>query len=276
MALCGATHVTSGFEQQRDKTRIPVPPEIATKIRFDSDLTCCKCRERGKPHQIHHIDEDASNNAESNLAVLCLECHNETQVAGGFGRKLDAVTVREYRDDWVARVKTRRETADLLAAQNMAETVSKNIEHSGSPRASRFPSHPAFRAYVFSLPTLLANARRQAQWMCPGESTVDMIERSNTAIEVVLQVLINLANWYPENHFGNQPADAYFSQYAAERFVWHRATLEPDGPGKSGTIVGPMTARAVLRDLQAAVRDIVSVHALSWKQTEVDEWLNRF
>ncbi len=55
---------------------------------FASDSTCCVCRERGKAVQVHHIDEDPSNNTPANLAVLCLECHNQTQVSGGFGRKL--------------------------------------------------------------------------------------------------------------------------------------------------------------------------------------------
>lgn len=77
---------------------------------FLSDRTCCVCRVRDprKILQIHHIDEDPSNNSRQNLAVLCGQCHNETQIRGGFGRKLDAEQVILYRDDWLRQVAQRR------------------------------------------------------------------------------------------------------------------------------------------------------------------------
>src|SRR6266487_675808 len=50
------------------KARIPIPSETAASVLFRSDRTCCICRERGKPNQIHHIDEDPANNDPANLA----------------------------------------------------------------------------------------------------------------------------------------------------------------------------------------------------------------
>jgi hypothetical protein len=67
--------------------------------------------------QIHHVDEDPSNGSFDNLAVLCLECHTETQVQGGFCRKLDADQVILYRDDWFAVVARERAAARTLAAE---------------------------------------------------------------------------------------------------------------------------------------------------------------
>lgn len=69
-------------------------------VLFESDRTCCVCRVKGKPVQIHHIDDNPSNNWRSNLAVLCFDCHRDTQITGGFDRKLDADQVILYRDDW--------------------------------------------------------------------------------------------------------------------------------------------------------------------------------
>lgn len=86
------------------KNRISIPPGIAAKALFLSDRTCCVCRVKGKPVQIHHVDSDPSNNDLRNLAVLCFDCHCETQVKGGFHRKLDAEQVFLYRDDWFAAV----------------------------------------------------------------------------------------------------------------------------------------------------------------------------
>jgi len=88
---------------------VPIPPETAANVLFDSDRTCCVCRTKGKPVQIHHLDGDNSNHSVENLAVLCFDCHTETQVQGGFHRKLDAEQVVLYRNDWrniVARERT--------------------------------------------------------------------------------------------------------------------------------------------------------------------------
>ncbi len=84
------------------KDREAIPPEVAAKVLFLSDRTCCVCRTKGKPVQIHHIDENPANNDLSNLSVLCFDCHTETQIRGGFHRKLDAEQIVLYRNDWVS------------------------------------------------------------------------------------------------------------------------------------------------------------------------------
>ena len=82
---------------------------MAAQVLFESDRTCCVCRARGRPVQLHHIDGDPSNSKPDNLAVLCFDCHRETQVRGGFDRKLDALQIQLYRSDWLSRVTTRRD-----------------------------------------------------------------------------------------------------------------------------------------------------------------------
>lgn len=100
--------------------RLSIPAEISAKVLYLSDRTCCVCRRKGKPVQIHHIDGNPRNNDINNLAVLCLDCHNETQISGGFHRKLDAEQVRLYRDDWlsiVASERTLRHTIDKVSKE---------------------------------------------------------------------------------------------------------------------------------------------------------------
>lgn len=87
-----------------------IPADIAAKVLFLADRTCCVCHEEGKPVQIHHIDGNNANSTYQNLAVLCLDCHTETQIQGGFHRKLDAEQVLLYRDDWLNRVACERAT----------------------------------------------------------------------------------------------------------------------------------------------------------------------
>lgn len=91
------------------KKRIPIPAAVQAKVQFDADRTCCICRKPGKPFQIHHIDEDPSNNDEKNLAVLCRDCHDETMIRGTFNRRLGPDVVTLYRDDWLGIVALRRE-----------------------------------------------------------------------------------------------------------------------------------------------------------------------
>jgi hypothetical protein len=90
------------------KERIEIPADIAAKVLFLSDRTCCVCRECRKPIQIHHIDENPSNAQLENLVVVCFDCHRNTQIRGGFDRKLDAHQLLLYRQDWYARVEGKR------------------------------------------------------------------------------------------------------------------------------------------------------------------------
>lgn len=92
----------------RKKQRTEIDPKIAAEILFLSDRTCCVCRQRLKPVQLHHIDGDPDHSNAENLAVLCFDCHWLTQLRGGFDRKLDSLQVIRYKQDWIARVEAHR------------------------------------------------------------------------------------------------------------------------------------------------------------------------
>jgi hypothetical protein len=96
------------------RQRVPIPPPLSAQVLFQSNRTCCICREGGRPIQIHHVDEDPSNSSIDNLAVLCTVCHNDTQIRGGFGRKLDANQVVLFRDDWIKAVQRYRATQEIV------------------------------------------------------------------------------------------------------------------------------------------------------------------
>ena len=106
------------------KLRVPIPSDVAAETLFRSDRTCCVCHVPGRQVQIHHINDDPSDNDPYNLAVLCLECHGQTQVSGGFGRKLNADLVTLYRDDWLTFVEARR--AAELYKSNQIKHVEPN------------------------------------------------------------------------------------------------------------------------------------------------------
>jgi hypothetical protein len=130
----------------QNKVRVPIPQDLADDLLFRSDRTCCKCRDSGRPVQIHHINDDPSDNRLNNLAVLCLLCHDQTQIIGGFGRKLNAGQVTRYRDDWLALVEARR-TGEPVNLEPIKDPEPRHASISTpetSPRtAARDPSNSA-------------------------------------------------------------------------------------------------------------------------------------
>jgi hypothetical protein len=100
------------------KPRTSIPSETAARVLFEANRTCCVCRIRSKPVQIHHIDNNPTNHLRPNLATLCFDCHRETQITGGFDRKLDSDQVVLYRDDWVS----------LVAQDRSRETAARDAE----------------------------------------------------------------------------------------------------------------------------------------------------
>lgn len=222
---------------------------------FASDSTCCVCRERGKAVQVHHVDEDPSNNTLANLAVLCLECHNQTQLSGGFGRKLNAELVVKYRQEWLVRVVQRRDAADRAALEKMvgpAAVAARGLVETLPYSPERADT---ILAYVESLPDIRAGLRRTAQAQWDTGVTATMVQASYDYIDALQAVLITLASFYPGGSFGDDP-HRFFSEIVASRFLWHRAYAEPDGPGTGGTIVNVVCSGNVVDDVEKMVENV--------------------
>ncbi len=233
------------------KERLPIDLTAAADVLFASDRTCCVCTIPGKPAQIHHIDEDPGNNAPDNLAVLCLDCHNDTQIRGGFARKLDAAQVVRYREDWYQRVRARRAEADRLAVSVMAPEVIRKTT-SVPPDIPR----DALLPYIQSLPQLRLRAYHAVE-AGRGYSTAEMADYTYKIIDVMKRIMVNLAIFYPDGHFDNENPGDYFTELIASRFRWHRSHHATEGHRWSGTIVGTMTGASVISDVEQMVADMV-------------------
>ena len=241
------------------KIRTPIPSDLAADVMFASDNTCCVCRERGKALQIHHIDEDPSNNAFENLSVLCLECHNDTQLKGGFVRKLNAPLVIKYRDEWLERVKLRRNLADEMAVKRQVGEVSlsQQVETSPQPVIHHTKLKDPPLDYINSLPEFKAALLRQAQPKWDTGVTATMVQANYDYIDSLTAILVTLANYYSPQQFGNQSAQEYFSEVIFSKFRWHRAIAEPHGPGTGGTIVNVTCGSGVIADVEKMIEDMV-------------------
>jgi hypothetical protein len=108
------------------KNRIEIPPTLAAKVLFASDRTCCVCRAEKLKVQIHHIDEDPSNNGWENLAVICLHCHSEAHTMGAFVRNLTPELITLYNTSWREIVKV-RVLPSLSSAPERIELISEAL-----------------------------------------------------------------------------------------------------------------------------------------------------
>ena len=124
------------------KARANIPEDIAAQVLFLSNRVCCVCRDPAKSPQIHHIDENPSNNSIDNLAVLCFECHHKTHIKGGFARKLDAAQVRLYRTEWLHLVEHKRaeNTPNVAFTEKQIE---ENAARATSSRSGDITIHSA-------------------------------------------------------------------------------------------------------------------------------------
>lgn len=237
---------------------------------FASDRTCCVCGVRGKAIQIHHIDENPSNNNFENLAVLCLECHNDTQLSGGFGRKLSATLVIKYRNEWLVRVENRKICADRKISEIFRKFSENNIHR------NKKISNKILLNYIKYLPNVKLELLKQFQDEWDSGETVKMQQTSYEYIDSLQEILIELARHYPEDQFGDKSLQEFFSDLVASRFEWHSAHLEPDGFGTGGTIISVMLLGNVMSDVEKMVEDMVI--SLSGYRLDFDalDWLNQW
>lgn len=265
-----ASKKTASKKTTPKKRRISIPQDVVAEVLFASDHTCCKCWIAGKDVQVHHIDDDPANNNLANLAVLCFECHNETQVRGGFGRRFSPHEATRYRDDWLVRVRNRRDQADALVIATLAgvrpdQSVGVNV---GSQSASKtvwsppsgqpvIPGRDGLAKYVAVLPTLRQRAYLLVQARNP-KTTLDTVESYFDVVAVLREILVALISYYPRNHFAVGDAEQYISGVVSERTHWHYLRSNTEGVGHSGSLVQVQTVMAVLRDLEQMIADMVS------------------
>jgi hypothetical protein len=65
---------------------------------------CCVCKERGIGTNFHHIDNNPKNNDEDNIAVLCVQEHDQHHRPGQYDKtkhlELGADKIRQYKQEW--------------------------------------------------------------------------------------------------------------------------------------------------------------------------------
>lgn len=257
------------------KKRVRPPDDISEEVMFRHDRTCCVCRDKGKDVQIHHLDENPSNNDPENLAVLCFDHHNDTQIRGGFGRKLSAAAVTVNRDDWVRRVEERRDKADEIAASAMSGFSASASEIDNGEEAEWYrPNEDSFKAYVEHLPEAAAAAYRAARPLWENGGGLASIDGSNLVIETLQRLWLGLSRWYEPRHFGPSAA-TYIETYLDQRRDWHRALVYIDKTA-IGSSFGIIAAEGTMRDAESMIVETVRAVAYLLPDFDLGEWEARW
>ena len=260
------------------KQRPPIPDNIAAEVLLASDRTCCVCQEKGKPVQIHHIDGNPSNNVVENLAVLCLDCHNETQIKGGFGRQLTSLVVTKYRDEWLKTVTLKRDLVLEMAVTRQVGDVSISEQIKAEPRIKVRHTQIKDLAvdYINSLPKFKSDLIQQTNKRKRNGSTPDIVQANSDYADSLTGILVTLANYYSPECFGDQSPQEFFSEIISSRFRLYSALAEPDGPGTGGTIARIRRVLSRIDDIEKIIEDMV---AELWEESyssEYEDWQKRW
>jgi hypothetical protein len=90
------------------KRRKQIPVKNEVEILFKNDRTCCICKDKSKGVQIHHIDENPSNNSLDNLSVVCTYDHDEIHKKGGVTKGISQGLLKKYKYSWEDTVRKER------------------------------------------------------------------------------------------------------------------------------------------------------------------------
>ena len=106
--------------------------------------------------------------------------------------------------------------------------------------------------------------------------TLEMREANFEMIDFLESVWLKLAEFYPRKHFGGTSAEKYIEKYVRDRFAFHWAKHEPNGPGTGGTIAGVLTGGGVIRDIEELIKEMMRSLFFDCSYLNLDEWLRRW
>lgn len=95
--------------------RPKIPKPLERRLLYESAYVCVICQSGGC--QIHHIDQDHSNNKETNLVVLCVKHHDEAHTKRQLSKNLDPRALKDAKTVWTEDVKRQRKLSATASGQ---------------------------------------------------------------------------------------------------------------------------------------------------------------
>lgn len=250
--------------------RIPIPEDISTELLYISDKTCCKCHRPNIPVQIHHIDENPSNNNIENLAVLCLDCHDETQIKGGFGRGLSKKLVKKYRDEWHKEV-------SLLRQKAHENRLNMQLGKSSFENKNEYSLNDVFSLYIMSRIDLYINTLEDYKRNNELNTTIDMMNYNYFISESIIELLRDMSQFLDDAFKSScilniEDKKDYFDSLFTLAYEWSRFTNDTNGT-ISKIIVGS-SANDILKKFASNLMS--SLFPWEGNAEQIDKIIQRF
>lgn len=260
-----------------------MPEDIATEVLFKSDMTCCRCRLPRLPVQTHHIDEDPSNNVESNIAVLCTICHDDTMLRGGFGRKFNEPLVRKYKTDWETIVRERRSSQPQGTPSSAEGSVFQDSSAAMHDMHAAIETRNHLPGEVGAPP--LAKKEPQVKWPVPKLLSDDPLDEREISDNRLRHVVAQGESWQPSTSGPKQELQIGHPSYSKEfglrsPFRSFEALVSPNGNRfkftmKLMNMEGTLGAHKVFGEVSVTIRNDTESDGIVLGFLEGDEWYER-
>lgn len=251
-----------------------IAAELTDQLLFECNRTCCICTTPGKDIQVHHIDKNSANNKYENLIIVCLGCHSEIHSTGGFGRNWTTGQLHQHKQEWIERVKKRKEEADNLASiasvtgeippqrPDLEEIDYKELDD------------PLLIRYLEEILIIHEAQKKIAQIGFDTGITWDSIEACDKLVAFYETVLVELATFYPKGHFQEKHPKLFFSEQIAARAIFQAYALRPEEGGFIPSMYRQFMSYRYMLDVRKMVRDIVVClqHMTAYVEEQEGRW----
>lgn len=219
--------------------RIPIPTELASKLLIAVRHRCCICPEHRRIANIHHLDQDPSNNTYENLICLCAECHADAHTRSSMRRNLSTEQLKAYKSTWETQCK--ESGLSIQAEQLFSQIYYLNVHrfdnlYKQARQSSCLQAAPCF--FVSSnehYNTLWANPKNSLDWVgvLHLKSYLDDCFNSiSPSLELLHMALIEGKAIRPEEHVGRLFLfdGEFFAQDVPDQSDLERLNGQVDGP----------------------------------------------
>lgn len=201
-------------------SRVRIPRKIKHDVLYESAYVCVLCQTSGC--QIHHIDQDHSNNKITNLVALCLTHHGEAHTKREMGQNLTPDSLKSAKQKWLTTVENNR----LLNCSSSSQNHLPNKIHSVS---WGYINH--YRALQMGQPNLFNNEEKDIFNYCLSKKLLDvsaiLIKPNN-----IIDTWMSIYDWYDygDDHRLHKVFSNLVDQITTQYPITH---IEPDGWNKT-------------------------------------------
>lgn len=250
------------------------------RVLLASNKTCCVCRDRGRPVSIFALNDNGfagcpSLHSVSHEIVLCRSCHAYFRKREIIDLRPRDLVLREFNEEWLDRIRIRREQADSLVMTRLLAEQPKVLDGKRGMGADGRGEH--LIRCVNRLPGLRWDLMVELMPDMNSGVTSRILSVCHRYVDVLEAIMVALSRFYAPGTFGatTEPR-AHFVDHIAMLFEWHRGHLQPFGARRAQGSVRVVCAGNVIADLEAMIEDMVMSLVGNDIRFNFSEWPKRW